>query len=123
LFTYDSDNGRGFIVTHRERGTSGAFFESKKGLHYSDFQAHPKSTHVFTTTSVKKQKEQFSRKDVKRAELARRLQNTTGPMALKDYISAVGTGQSQNCPITPTDIKVAEIIFGPSVMCLTAFQL
>jgi hypothetical protein len=31
---YDSDNGHGFIVTHREKGTSKAFFESKKGLHY-----------------------------------------------------------------------------------------
>jgi hypothetical protein len=114
---YDSDNGQGFIVTHREKGTSRAFFESKKGLHYSDFQTHPKSTHVFVTT-VKKQKEQFSKKDVKIAEVARRLQNSTGPMALDDYISAVSTGQIKNCPVTPTDIKIAEIIFGPSIMCL-----
>jgi hypothetical protein len=49
---YDSDNGHGFIVTHREKGTSRAFFESKKGLHYSDFETHPKSTHVFATTTV-----------------------------------------------------------------------
>ena len=34
---YDSDNGQGFIVTHRDKGTSREFFESKKGLHYSDF--------------------------------------------------------------------------------------
>jgi hypothetical protein len=64
------------------------------------------------------QKEQFSKKDVKRAEVARRLQNSTGPMTLEDYVSAVSTGQIQNCPVTPTDIKVAEIIFGPNVMCL-----
>jgi hypothetical protein len=115
---YDSDNGQGFIVTHRERGTSRAFFESKKGLHYSDFSIHPRSTHVFATTSVKTQNEQFSKKDVKRAERVRRLQNSTGPMALTDYVSAVSAGQIQNCPVTPTDIKVAEIISGPNVMCL-----
>ncbi|OEU19808.1 hypothetical protein FRACYDRAFT_235871 [Fragilariopsis cylindrus CCMP1102] len=115
---YDSDNGQGFIVTHREKGTSRAFFESKKGLHYSDFSTHPKSTHVFATTSVKKQMAKFSRKDVKRAELARRLHNSTGPMSLNEYISAVSTGQIHNCPVTPTDIKVAEIIYGPSEMCL-----
>jgi hypothetical protein len=111
---YDSDNGQGFIVTHRKKGTSRAFFESKKGLHYSDFQTHPKSTHAFVTT-VKKQKEQFSKKDIKRAVVARSLQNSTGPMSLEDYVSA---GQIKNCPVTPTDIKVAGIIFGPSVMCL-----
>jgi hypothetical protein len=119
---YDSDNGQGFIVTHRESGRSRAFFESKKGLHYSDFKTHPKSTHAFVTT-VKKQKEQFSKKDVKRAELARRLQNSTGPMALNDYVSAVSTGQIKNCPVTPMDIKIAEIIFGPSKMCLTGLRL
>ncbi|OEU21780.1 hypothetical protein FRACYDRAFT_231926 [Fragilariopsis cylindrus CCMP1102] len=72
--TYDSDNGQGFIATHRVKGTSRAFFESKKGLHYSDFEVHPTSEHAFLTT-VKKQKEQFSNKDVKRAEVARRLHN------------------------------------------------
>jgi hypothetical protein len=75
---YDSDNGQGFIVTHREKGTSRAFFESTKGLHYSDFQTHLK--------------EQFSRKDVRRAELVRRLHNSKGPVSLEDYISAVSTG-------------------------------
>ena len=115
--TYDSDNGRGFIATHREKGTSRAFFESKKGLHYSDFEVHPTSEHAFLTT-VEKQKEQFSNKDVRRAEVARRLHNSTGPMSLGDYISAVSTGQIRNCPVTPTDIKVAEIIYGPNVKCL-----
>jgi hypothetical protein len=39
-------------------------------------------------------------------------------MSLDDYVSAVSTGQIKNCPVTPIDIKVAEIIFGPNVMCL-----
>ena len=47
---------------------------------------------------------------MKRAEIARKLHNSTGPMSLEDYISAVSTGQIKNCPVTPTDIKVAEII-------------
>ena len=115
---YDSDDGRGFIVTHREKGTSRAFFESKKGLHYSDFETHRKSAHIFATTTVAKQKQQFTKRDVRRAEVARRLQNSTGPMSLVDYVSAVSTGQIRNCPVTPTDIKVAEIIYGPNVMCL-----
>jgi hypothetical protein len=80
---YNSDNEQGFIVTHRTRGTSRSFFESKKGLHYSDFKTNPVSTHVFTTT-VKKQKDQFSKRDVHRAEVARKLHNATGPMSLKD---------------------------------------
>ena len=115
--TYDSDNGRGFIATHRVKGTSRAFFESQKGLHYSDFEIHPTSENAFLTT-VEKQKEQFSNKDVKRAEIARKLHNSTGPMSLEDYISAVSTGQIKNCPVTPTDIKVAEIIYGPNMKCL-----
>ena len=61
---------------------------------------------------------QFSKKDVRRAKLARKLQNSTGPMSLDEYISAVSTGQIHNCPVTPTDIKIAEIIYGPNVMCL-----
>jgi hypothetical protein len=116
--TYDSDNEHGFIVTHRKKGTSRSFYESKKGLHFSDFKTHPISSHVFATTTVKKQKEQFSKRDVKRAVVARKLHNSTGPMSLVDYISAVSTGQIKNCPVTPTDIKVAEVIFGPNVMCL-----
>jgi hypothetical protein len=111
---YDSDNDKGFIVTHRVRGTSRLFYESKKGLHYSDFKTHPVSTHVFATTSVKKQKEMFSRRDVKGAEVARKLHNATGPMSLKDFIKAISSGQIRNCPVTPSDIKVAEIIFGPN---------
>jgi hypothetical protein len=67
---YDSDNEQGFSVTHRTKGTSRSFFESKKGLHYSDFKRNPVSTHVFTTM-VKKQKENSSRQDVQRAEVAR----------------------------------------------------
>jgi hypothetical protein len=39
-------------------------------------------------------------------------------MSLDDYVSAVSTGQIKNCPVTSTDIKIAEIIFGPNIMCL-----
>ena len=39
-------------------------------------------------------------------------------MVLDEYISAVSTGHIHNCPVTPTDIKIAEIIYGPNVMCL-----
>jgi hypothetical protein len=39
-------------------------------------------------------------------------------MASKDYVSAVSTGKIRNCPVTPTYIKIAEIIFGPNIMCL-----
>jgi hypothetical protein len=116
--TYDSNNDKGFTVTHRQKGTSRSFYESKKGLHYSDFKTNPVSTHVFATTMVKKQKEMFSSRDVQRAEVARKLHNATGPMSLKDYIKAVSTGQITNCPVTPSDIKIAEIIFGPNQMCL-----
>jgi hypothetical protein len=118
MIVTDSDNDKGFIVTHRSRGTSRSFYESKKELYYSDFKTHPVSTHVFATTSVKKQKEMFSGRDVQRAEVVRKLHNATGPMSLKDDIKAVSSGQITNCPVTPSDIKVAEIIFGPNQMCL-----
>jgi hypothetical protein len=76
------------------------------------------STHVFATKMVKKQKDSFSKRDVQRAEVAQKLHNATGPMSLKDYIKAVSTGQITNCPVTPSDIKVVEIIFGLNKMCL-----
>jgi hypothetical protein len=59
-----------------------------------------------------------SKKDVQRAEVARKLHNATGPMSLKDFIRAVSTGQIGNCPVTPSDIEIAEVIFGPNEMCL-----
>jgi hypothetical protein len=67
---------------------------------------------------VKKQKEMFSERDVQRSEVARKLHNATGPMSLGDYIKTVSTGQITNCLVTPSDIKVAEVIFGPNRMCL-----
>ena len=65
---------------------------------------------MLATTSVKKQMTQFSKKDVRRAELARQLQNCAGPMSLDEYISAVSTVHIQICPVAPTYIKIAEII-------------
>jgi hypothetical protein len=52
--TYESDNNKGFIVAHRQRGTCRSFYESKKGLHYSNFKINLVSTHVFATTMVNK---------------------------------------------------------------------
>jgi hypothetical protein len=100
---YDSDNGKGFIVTHREKGTSRHFYQSRKGLHYSDFREKPVINNVFAMTTVKKQKEQFSSRVVKRATLARKLQNSTGNMSLKDFLHAIENNKIKNCPITSGD--------------------
>jgi hypothetical protein len=115
---YDSDNGKGFIVTHRKKGRSRHFYQLRKGLHYSDFRQKPVINNVFAMTTMKKQKEQFSSRDVKRATVARKLQNSTGNMSLKDFLHAVENNNIKNCPGTPSYIKLAEIIYGPSIPCL-----
>ena len=62
-----------------------------------------------------KNKAKFSKRDVKRAEKARRLQHIAAHLSHKQLLSITQKNQLKNCPIVPRDIRLIDEILGPIV--------
>ena len=109
--TYNSEDNNGFVVTHRTNGSIRHFHQSRKGLHYLDLSK--RIDHILLTT-VKDNKEHFTRRDVKRADAALKLQRVTENQTVRDLLLSIRT-QVKNCPVTSADVKLAEVIYGPNI--------
>ena len=68
-----------------------------------------------TFNTVDENKNKYSKCDVSRATLARKLQRAIGRPSLKKYIDIVERNLLPNCPVTKQDIITAENIFGPDL--------
>jgi len=119
--TFDSANGNKFMV-HKDDGSVRIFAESRQGLYYYDAgndrkdTVKTKKTKIGTTfNTVDENKGKYSRRDVARATLARKLQRTIGRPSLRKYIDVVERNLLPNCPVTKQDIITAENIFGPDL--------
>lgn len=108
---YDSTEARASFQVTRADGSIRAFYPSTSGLHYCD-------TNVDGTVLVNTVEENlahYTRRAVKRASLARRIQDIIGRPSTRDFIKIVEGGMLHNCPITKADIKAAEDIFGTNL--------
>jgi hypothetical protein len=115
---YDSSNGHGFAV-RKEDGSTVRFGRSSgrdgpAGL-YRAVLGNKGLHGVTLVNTVAKNKSNFTKEEVNRAELARTFQKIVGRPSTKDLIRYVTRNQLPNCPITKEDIVNAEIIFGPDV--------
>jgi len=125
--TYDSENGNQFVV-HLRNGKNQVFSQSKAGLYYSVVRGNTKQSAIkrkvksienhTTLNTVADNKTNYTKREIMRASLARRIHKTIGHPSLRKFIDIVVSNQLPNCPIVKRDILIAEDIFGPELGCL-----
>ena len=69
-------------------------------------------------STVAKNMEVFTKKEVKDANDARRGLELVGYPSERDFTDMVRSNMIHNCDITTNDIKNAQVIFGPDVLSL-----
>jgi hypothetical protein len=111
--TFDSRGGNQFLVT-RDDGSVRAFGMSDSGLYYSDYSAKDVHATVLVTT-VDNNKSKYTKAEVSRAEVARKLQTSIGRPSTRDFVRIVNSNLLPNCPVSKRDIMAAEDIFGPDI--------
>ncbi len=108
--TYDSGADAGFKI-HKEDGTTRLFRRSRTGLFYVDTDEQG----VVLVNTVEGIARNFTKREVVRAQAARKLQNTLGFPSTRNFIDIVNSNVLNNCPITAEDIQNAELLFGPNL--------
>lgn len=115
--TYDSGNGDHFIV-HQPNGKCRIFRPTKKGLYAS--QILESSSEPMMVNTVAQNKKGYTRREVRRAEEARRLLEIVGRPSERQLRALLEERQLRNCDITEQDFVNARAIFGPDVPSLKA---
>ena len=92
------------------------FSPTKSGIYAYDAtnERTPEKAWCFIQT-VEGQKEKYTKREVKQAELARKAQNIMGFPASRTFWSIVTNNWIKNCPITRRDIDVAQDINGENI--------
>ena len=111
--TFDSANEDGFVV-HKADGHHQYFKPSNDGLYYLNTDVRQKDSTLLLNT-VKKNENRFTKRDILRAQAARKLQNTIGRPPLRRFIEIVKFNLLPNCTTTIQDIINAELIYGPNL--------
>jgi hypothetical protein len=121
FFPITFDNKVGFVI-HKPDGKKHVFKESKRGLFYLDAsvgtsigETEAKREEAIMVMTVKEKKSKYSEQDVRRAELARKLQHVIGHPLTKQFKKIIAGNYLLNCPIGDDDITTAEDIFGQSI--------
>ena len=70
---------------------------------------------VLGIKTIMKNKANFSKRGVKRAEKAQQLQHIAAHLIHKQFLSITQKNQLKNCPIVPRDIRLMDKIFRPCV--------
>jgi hypothetical protein len=87
----------------------------KCGLHYYD----PRNEkHLTFVNTVSENKEGFTKRQTKNAELTRTLYNTLSYPSMKDFKWVIQSNQIKDCPMTVQDIDVAQKIWGKNIATL-----
>jgi len=107
--TYDSREGDVFTVHTPEHKVH--FKCSDEGLYYHDVDNRA----ITLVTTVEGNKEGYSERQIKQAELARKIYAMVGRPSPKDFMAMIKTGTLKNVPITAADVLAANKIFGPDV--------
>ena len=89
------------------------FKRSKKGVYYYDCRAGKGEVTLLNT--VEDLTDGFTKREVERATLARRVYSMVGRPSLKDFKNMVRSNLIRNCPLTVADIVIAETLFGPDI--------
>jgi hypothetical protein len=115
---YNNQEQDAFIVK-RDDDTFLEFVPSKEGLYYYDYRnsiARSMMKPVHSTTmvveSVETIRRNFTKKELKQAEEARRLYVMMGRPSVHDFANMIKKGKILNNPVSMDDYKIAETIYG-----------
>ena len=104
------------IHVHRHDGTIMSFDEHPSGLYVynSNDSSTPIVNYTFLST-VAEHKRTFSQRQIKQADLARKLYRMLGRPDEKTFRSILQNNLILNCPVSPDDAHRALAIYGPDV--------
>jgi hypothetical protein len=85
------------------------------GLHYYDPR---KEAHLTFVNTVSKNKEGFTKRQIKGADLARNLYKNLSYPSMKDFKWVIRSNLIKDCPVTVQDIDVALNIYGKNIAAL-----
>ena len=106
--TYDSIDG--YYVVHTDKRPV-CFQKGKQGLPYIDLDASAYDAATILIQTVRSNYEGFTKKDIKVAKAARKLQGIIRSPSEKDYGGMVSSNMIKNYPIYSTDVSNARAIF------------
>jgi len=122
--TYDSTDRGGVFKVFTRAGVI-KFTPTEKGLHAINLCENPDAAYLLVNDAdlafhspvqtVCRNYEGFTKKQVQRATLARRIMGMIGAPTEREYQGLVRHNFLQDCPITPSDIANAHKIFGPDL--------
>ena len=99
-------------MVHTDKGPV-YFHKDEQGLPYIDLDASVYDAATTLVQTVRSKYEGFTKKDIKAAKAAHKLQGMIGSLSEKDYGGMVSSNMIKNCPIDSTDVSNARAIFGP----------
>jgi hypothetical protein len=113
--TYDSDDNM-FVVHRESHGKPNMEFRMHKcGLHYYD----PRNEkHLAFVNTISENKEGFTKRQIKSAELARTLYKTLSYPSMKDFKWVIQINKIKDCPVNVQYIDVARKIWGKNIAAL-----
>jgi hypothetical protein len=113
--TYDSDDM--MFVVHRESESKPnmEFRMHECGLHYYDPM---KTEHLVFVSTVSKNKEIFTKRQIKGAKAAIALYTTHNYPYMKDFKWVIHSNQIKDCPVTVQDVNAAIKIWGKNIVAL-----
>jgi hypothetical protein len=113
--TCDSDDNM-FVVHRESQGKPNMeFYMHKCGEHYYDPR---KEKHLAFVNTVSENKEGFTKRQIKGAELARNLYKNLSYPSMKDFKWVIQINQIKYCPVTVQYIDMALKIWGKNISAL-----
>ena len=112
-FKISYDSRSGFKMKNLQSGNITTFKRDASGLFTT-----PVEYDVAMLNTVEENKSLYTKRQVARADEARKLYGIVGYPSMKDFKHIIQTNQIKNCPVTIEDIKISEKIYGPSVYAI-----
>jgi hypothetical protein len=113
--TYDSDDLMFVVKQESESKPNMKFCMHECGLHYYDPR---KTEHLALVSTISKNKEGFTKRQIKGAEIVRDLYTTLSYPYMKDFKWLIHSNQINDCPVTVQDVNVAMKIWGKNIAAL-----
>ena len=107
--TYDNWNNGACFIVHKPDGQVVRFAEHEGGLYFHDIGARklPKiETSLAVVETVRGNKKEFTKRQVKEAEHSRRVYSMIGRPSINDYKNLVKGNLLHNFPVSLDDIKM-----------------
>ena len=101
-------------MVHTDKGPV-YFHKDKQGLPYIDLDVSVYDAATTLVQTVCSNYKGFTKKDIKAAKAARKLQGMIGSPSEKYYGGMASSNIIKNCPIDSTDVSNARAIFGPDL--------